>query len=81
VRIGIGVSKKKGFEKNGISIKIIGIVRSSFTVGSEISNCRLLRIVPSVMVTVCTIGQIRDSRPIIDVLMSRSEEEHQFMIG
>jgi len=33
------------------------------------------------MVTVGTIGQIRDSRPIINVLMSPSEEEHQFMIG
>jgi len=33
------------------------------------------------MVTIDMIGKIRDSKPIIDILMSRSEEGHQFMIG
>ena len=81
MRIGIGVSKKRGSEKNGIGIKIIGIVRSLFTAGNEISNCRLFRIVSSVMVIVGMIGQIRDSRTMIDILMSRSGGERQFTIG
>ena len=72
---------KRGVEKTSIDIKIIGIAHSSFIVGNEVSNCRLLRIVPSVMVIVGTIGQIGDTNPMIDVLMSRAEEKHQFMIG
>jgi len=75
VKIGIDVSKKRGVGKNGIDIKIIGIAHSLFTAGNEVSNCRLLKIVSSVMVSVSTIVQIRDSSMIINVLMSRSEEE------
>jgi hypothetical protein len=81
VRISIGVNRKRDNEKNGIDIKIIGIARSSFTAGNEISNYRLFRIVLSVMVITDTISQIGDSRTMIDVSMSRSGEEHQFTIG
>jgi len=81
VRIGIGVNKKRDNEKNGIGIKIIGIAYSSFIVGNQISNYRLFRIVPSAMVIMGMIGQIEDSRTMIDVSMSRSRGEHQFMIG
>jgi len=80
-RIGIDASKKRGIGKNGINTKTIGIAHSLFTVGGEVSSCRLLRIVLSVMVTVSMISQIGDSSPMIDVLMARSEEEHQFMTG
>jgi len=81
VRIGIGVNKKRGNEKNGIDIKIIGIARSSFTGGNRISNCRLFKIVPSVMVIAGTIGQIGGSRTMINVSMSRTGGELQFTIG
>ena len=81
MRIGIGVNKKIDVGKNRIGIKIIGIARSLFTVGNEISNCRLLKIALSVMVTNDMIDQIGDSNPTIDVLMSRSKKKHQFMIG
>jgi len=81
VRIGIGVNRKKGNEKNGIDIKIIGIARSLFTAGNKISNCQLFETVPSVMVIVGTIGQIGDSRTMIDVSMSQSRVERQFTIG
>jgi hypothetical protein len=81
VRISIGVNKKKGNEKNGIKINIIGIARSSFTAGNKISNCRLFKIVPSVMVIIGMIGQIGDSKTMIDVSMSRLGGELQFTIG
>ena len=81
MRIGIGVNKKRGSEKNGISIKIIGIACFSFIVGNEISNYQLFRIVPSAMVIIGTLGQTRDSRTMIDVSMSRSGGERQFTIG
>jgi len=81
VRISIDISKKRGVRKNGIDIKIIGIARSLSTVWNEVSNCRLLKTVLSVMVSVGTIGQIRDSRSITDVLMGRLGEERKFMIG
>ena len=77
----IDVKRKKGVDRSGIGIKIIGISRSSFTAGNEISNCRQFGIVPSVVVIVGMIDQIRDSRTMIDVLMSRSGEGHQFTIG
>jgi hypothetical protein len=81
VKIGIDDSKKRGVDKSGIGIEIIGIVRSLFITGNGVSNCRPFRIVPSAMVTVGTIDQIKGSGPIIDVLMGRSEEGHQFKIG
>jgi hypothetical protein len=74
VRIDIGVNKKIDVGRNGISIKIIGIAHSLFIIGNEISNCRLLKIVSSAMVTFDIIGQIRNSKPIIEVLMSQSGE-------
>jgi len=81
VRIGISVNKKRGSKKSGIGIKIIGIARSSFIAGNEISNCRLFRIVPSVMVVAGMIGQIGGSRTMIDVSTSRLGGERQSMIG
>jgi hypothetical protein len=81
VKIGIDVSKKRGVRKNGIGIKIIGIACSLFTIGNEVSNYQLLKIVSSVTVTIGTTGQIRDSSQMIDILIGGSEEEHQFTIG
>ena len=83
MRTDIDDSRKRGIEKNGIGIRIIGIAHFSFIVGSRVSNCLLLRIVLNVMVTTETIGQIGDFDPIVEVclLMSRSEVERQCMIG
>jgi len=81
VRIGIGVNKRRGSEKNGIGIKITGIAHFSSIVGNKILNCRLSETILSVMVTIGMIGQISDSRTMIDVLMGRSGGECQFMIG
>jgi len=87
MRIDIGISRKidakrkKGDDSSGIDIKIIGIARSSFIAGNEISNCQPFRIVSSVVVIIGMINQIGDSRTMIDVLMSRSGEGHQFTIG
>ena len=81
MKISISVSRKKGIEKSGIGIKIIGIAHSSFTVGNEILSCRLLKTVPNVLVTVNMIGRIWDSSPMIDISMSRSGEGRQYMIG
>jgi len=87
VKIGISVSKKidvkrrKGVDRSGIGTGIIGIARSLFTAGNKISSYRLFRIALSAMVIVGTIGQIRGSRIMIDVSMSRSGVGRQFMIG
>jgi hypothetical protein len=81
VRIGISFNKKKGNEKNGIRIKIIGIAHSSFIVGSKISNYRLSETVLSAMVIIGMISQISDSRTMIDVLMGQPEGEGKSMIG
>jgi len=81
VRIGIGVNERRGSENTGIDIKITGIACSSFIVGSKISNCRLSETVLSAMVIIGTIGQIRDSRTMIDVSMGRLGGECQFIIG
>jgi len=55
VRTDIEDSKKRGIKKNGIDIRIIGIARFSFIAENRVSNCRLLRIVLNVMVTIKTI--------------------------
>ena len=87
MKIGIAVSKKidvrkkKGADRSGIDIGIIGIAHSLFIVGSIISICRLFEIALSVMVIVDMIGQIRDTKMMIDVSMDRLGEECQFMIG
>jgi len=87
VKIDIAVSKKidaekkKGADKSGIGIKILGTARSLFIVGNKISSCRLLDTTPSATYIIGMIGQISSSRTMIDVLMSRSGGVCQFMIG
>jgi hypothetical protein len=87
VKIGIGanrrivVGKKKDADKSGIGIKIIGIARSSSTVGSKTSSYQLLETALSAMAIIGMIDQIGSMRTMIGVLMGRLEEEPQFMIG
>ena len=74
MKIGITVSKrivaekKKDADKSGIDIKIIGIARSSSTVGSKISSYRLSETTLSAMVIIGMIDQIDDIRTMIDDL-------------
>ena len=77
----IVVGKKKDADKSGIGIKIIGIARSSSTVGSKTSNYRLLENALSAMVMICMIDQIGNIKVIISVLVARVKGEHQFTIG
>jgi len=87
VKIGIGanrriiVGKKKDADKSGIGIKIIGIARSSSTVGSKTSSYQLLETALSAMAIIGMIDQIDSTRTMIGVLMGRLEEGPQFMIG
>ena len=80
MKIGIVASKKfvaeekKDADKNGIGIKIIGIARSSSTVGNKILNYQLLETALSAMVIIGMIDQISDIRTMIGVLMGRLEE-------
>ena len=75
----IAVGQKKDADKSGIGIKIIGIARSSSTVGSKTSNYQLLKTALSAMV-ISMIGRVNDIKMIIGVLAGRLEEGHQFMI-
>jgi len=87
VKIGIASSKrivaekKKDADKSGIGIKIIGIARSSFTVGNRTSNCQLSETALSVMVVIGMINQVRDIKTMIGNLMGRLGEGCQFIIG
>jgi len=87
VKIGIVASKrmvaekKKDTNKSGIGIKIIGIARSSSTVGSKTSSYQLLETALSAMVIIGMIDQISDIRTMIGVLIGRLEEGCQFMTG
>jgi len=87
VKIGIAVSKRidtgrrKDTDKNGIDIKITRIARSSFIVGSKISSYRPLETALSAMVIISMIGQIDDSRMMVDALTSRLGGGCQSMIG
>jgi len=76
----IVVGKKKNADTIGIGIKIIGIARSSFTVGSKTSSYRLLETALSAMAIIGMIDQIGSIRTMIGVLVGRLEEGHQFMI-
>ena len=67
--------------KSVISIKIIGIARSSSTIGNKISSYRILETALSAMVIIGMIDQIRNIRTVIDGLTSRLEEGRQSMIG
>jgi hypothetical protein len=75
--------KKRDVGKNGIGIKIIGGARFSSIAGKKVLNCQLLKIALSVMVIMGSIGQKGGFNLAIRVYlsMSRSEAEHQCMIG
>jgi len=77
----INIEKKKDADKSGIGIKITVIARSLFTVGSKISSYQLSETALSAMVIISMIGQIDDSRTMIDTLMSRSGGGCQLKIG
>jgi len=77
----IDAEKEKGADKSGIGIKIIGIARSSSTIGSKTLSYQLIETTPSAMVTIGMIDQIGDIRMMIGVSMGRLEEGCQFMIG
>ena len=77
----IVTGKKKDVDKSGIGIKIIGIARSSSTVGSKTSNYQLLETALSAMAIIGIIDQIGNIRTMIGILEDRLKEGHQFMIG
>ena len=81
--IDIDNSKKKDVGKNGIGIKIIGGARFLSIAGKKVLNCQLLKIALSAMVIMGSIGQKGGFNLAIRVYlsMSRSEAEHQCMIG
>jgi len=87
VKIDIGanrrtiVGKKKDADRSGIGIKIIGIARSLSTVGNRTSNCPLLEIALSAMVTIGMIDLIGSIKKMIGDLMGRLGGELLFMIG
>jgi len=87
VKIGTGASKRiivgkrKDANKNGISIGITGIARSSFIVGRKISSFPLSEIALSVTVMIGMIDPIGAITTTIGDLMGRSEEERLFTIG
>jgi len=65
-------------DKSGINIKIIGIARSSSTVGSKTSSYQPLETARCAMVIIGMIDQIGDIKATIGVLMGRLEEGHPF---
>jgi hypothetical protein len=65
----IVAGKKKHVDKSGIGIKIIGIARSSSTVGSKISSYQLLETALNAMVIIGMIDQIGSIRTMIGVLV------------
>jgi len=77
---GIVVGKKKYTDKSGIGIKIIGIARSSSTVGNKTSSYQLLETALSVMAIISMIDQIGSIRTMIGVLVGQLEKGHRFMI-
>jgi len=77
----IVVGKKKDADNSGIGIKIIGIARSSSTIGSKTSSYQLLETALNAMVMISMIYQIDSIRTMIGILVGRLEEGHQFMIG
>jgi hypothetical protein len=76
-------SKKRNVEKSGIDIKIIGGAHFSSIVGKKVLNWQLLKIALSAMVIMGSIGQKGGFNLVIRVYLSvsRSEAEHQYMIG
>jgi len=77
----IDAEKKKDANKSRIGTKITGIAPSLFIVGSKTSSYQLSETALNAMVIIGMIGQIDDSRMMVDALMSRSGEGCQFMIG
>jgi len=57
MRTDIDDSGKRSVRKNGISIKIIETANFSSIARNKVSNCQLLKIVLSVIVTIKPIGQ------------------------
>jgi hypothetical protein len=88
-RVGVSVgtnienSKKRDTGKSGIGIKIIGGAHFSSIAGKKALNYQLLKIALSAMVIMGPIGQKGGFSLAIRVYlsMSRSEAEHQCMIG
>ena len=78
VRTDIEDSRKRGVGKNGLGIKIIGTAHFSSIAGNKVSNCQLLKIVLSVMVTIKPISHKGGFSLVIGVclLISRSEVDH-----
>jgi len=87
VKISIGanrrivVEKKRDADKNGIGIKTTGTAHFSSIARNKTSSCRLLETALNAMAMIGMIDQIGSIRIMIGVLMSRLEEELQFMIG
>jgi len=87
VRIGTGASKKiiigkkKDADKNGISIGITGIVRSSSIAGRKISSFLLSGTARNAMVMIGMTDQIGSIRTITAGLMGRLGGERRFMIS
>ena len=83
MRTDIDDSRNRGIGKNRIDIKITGTARFSSIAGNKASNCQLLKIVLSAMVTIKPISQKGGFSLVIGVcpLMSRLEVDHQYMIG
>jgi len=77
----IVAERRKDANKSGIGIEIIGIARSSSTVGSKTSSCQLLETAPSAMVIIGMIDQIGDIKTMIGVLVGRLEKGHQCAIN
>ena len=77
----IVIENRKDADKSGIGINIIGIARSSSTIGSKTSSYQLLVTALSAMVIIGMIDQIGDIRTMIGVLMGRFGERCQFMTG
>ena len=87
MRIGIGVSKKtiigkkKDADRSGIGTRITGTDHSLSIAGNRILNCPLLETALSATAMIGMIEPIGTIRTMIDSLMHRLGEEHQFMIG
>jgi len=77
----IVAEKKKGADKSGIGIKIIGTACFSSTIENKILNYQLSKTVLSATVIIGMIKQIDDIGTMINGLMGQLEEECRFTIG
>jgi len=74
------IGKKRDADRSGIGIGITGTARSLSIVGNRTSNCPLLEIALSVMVTIGMIDLIGSIKTMIGDLMGRLGGELRFMI-